>query len=190
MVYIPYTPGLELTHCGLITPYRINELGHYWYRLRLGAWVYQAITRSNAAVSSIGPMQYIWVEFCAKYKHCHHVFIRKCSQQNGGHFVWASITFRYYMNQQLHWRHKGIMASEVTGISTVFNSFFKLTTKKISRYHISGFCEGNSWAIKEFPSQRGQSCGKCVHVYCLTGSFSTQSITNANGFSWDFVPIG
>ena len=40
-------PNIELTHCGLVTPYSDIDLGHNWLRQWLAAWQHQAITWTN-----------------------------------------------------------------------------------------------------------------------------------------------
>ena len=43
---------IDLTHCGLVTPYGDIDLGKYWLRQWLVAWRYQAITLTNTDLSS------------------------------------------------------------------------------------------------------------------------------------------
>ena len=43
----------ELTHCGLVTPHDDRDLGQHWLRLWLVAWRHQAITWTNADLSSV-----------------------------------------------------------------------------------------------------------------------------------------
>ena len=43
-----------LTHCGLVKPYAIRDLGQHWFRLGLAAWQHQAIPWNNVNSSSIG----------------------------------------------------------------------------------------------------------------------------------------
>ena len=44
--------GLQLTFCGLVTPYGDIALGQHWLRIWLVAWRHQAITRTNIDLSS------------------------------------------------------------------------------------------------------------------------------------------
>ena len=42
-----------LTHCGLVTPYGVRDLGQHWLRQWLVAWRHQAITWTNIDLSSV-----------------------------------------------------------------------------------------------------------------------------------------
>ena len=45
--------GQQLTHCGLVMPYGVTELGQHWLRWWLVAWQHQAITWTNVDLSSV-----------------------------------------------------------------------------------------------------------------------------------------
>ena len=44
---------VELTHCGLLTPYGDIDLGQHWIRYWFVAWRHQAITWTNVDFSSV-----------------------------------------------------------------------------------------------------------------------------------------
>ena len=60
-----------------------------------------------------------------------------------------------YVEHPLQWRH-----NESDGVSNhqphdcLFNSLFRRRSKKISKLHVTGCCDGNSPVTSEFPAQR------------------------------------
>ena len=44
---------VQLTHCGLVTPFGTRDLGQHWFSQWLVAWRHQAITWTNVDLSSL-----------------------------------------------------------------------------------------------------------------------------------------
>ena len=81
-------------------------------------------------------------------------FIKGCSYKT----AWGWIN-------SLHWRH-----NERDGISNhqphdcLFNRLFRHRSKKTSKLHVTGLCEGNLPVTGEFPAQRASNAEKCFHL--------------------------
>ena len=67
----------------------------------------------------------------------------------------------------LQWRH-----NECDGISNhqhhecLLNPLFRHRSKKISKLHVTGLCEGNSLVTCEFPAQRASKAEKVSILWC------------------------
>ena len=64
--------------------------------------------------------------------------------------------------QWCHNEHDGI--SNHWHLDCLLNRLFRHRSKKTSKLHVTGLCEGNPPVTDGFPSQRAQWCGKYFHL--------------------------
>ena len=51
----------------------------------------------------------------------------------------------------------GTMASQITSLTIVYSTFIRRRSKKTSKFHVTGLCEGNSLMTGEFPAQKASN---------------------------------
>ena len=62
------------------------------------------------------------------------------------------------VNKALQWRHNGYDGiSNHQPYDCLLNRLFRRRSKKTSKLHVTGLCEGNSPVTGEFPAQRGSN---------------------------------
>ena len=58
----------------------------------------------------------------------------------------------------LQWHHNELMASQITSLTLVYSIVYsRRRSKKTSKLHVTGLCEGNSPVTGEFPTQRASN---------------------------------
>ena len=68
-----------------------------------------------------------------------------------------------------HNEHNGI--SNHWCLSCLLNCLFSLRSKKTSKHHVTGLCEGNSLVTGEFPTQRASNAENVSIWWCHHGSW-------------------
>ena len=84
--------------------------------------------------------------------------------QNGSHFVSASVC-QLIVTQWCHMHHghnndviMSMTASQITSLTIVYSTVYsRRRSKKTSKLHVTGLCEGNSPVTDEFPAQRASN---------------------------------
>ena len=76
----------------------------------------------------------------------------------GGFVITRSL---FSKHNTLQWRHNGLdSVSNHQPLDCSLNCLFRLRSKKTSKLHITGLCEGNSSVTGEFPSQKASNAEK------------------------------
>ena len=83
--------------------------------------------------------------------------------------AWLQLKNKHVADTHYNGIIMSMMASEITGISTVYSTVSLGTDKKTSKLRITGLCEGNSPVTSEFPAQLLTSSylpklGRCVWI--------------------------
>ena len=60
-----------------------------------------------------------------------------------------------YLNNALQWRHNGVSNNQHH--DCLLNHLLRRRSKKTSKLHVTGLCEGNSQVTGEFPTQRASN---------------------------------
>ena len=64
----------------------------------------------------------------------------------------------------------GTMASQITSLMIVYSTvYWRLRSKKTSKLHVTGLCEGNSPVTGEFPAQRASNAENASIWWCHHG---------------------
>ena len=140
-----WMPGINPLWPIDMTPYGINELGQRWFSLWLGTWVNHNPNQCWRIAS--WTHRNIYERIFVPPAFTKLVLKHNVSLQNGGHFLWASITCQCDMKQPLQRRHMSVMASKSQAIQLFVCLLF---TQRPLR--VPGYCRRPG----------GRTCGRAV----------------------------
>ena len=116
------------------SPWHQRALGQHWFKSWFVAWRHQAITWTDANVSSIRPQEYISVKFYSQIIHSIQKCICKCCLQNGSHFVqvstcWLILIWWCLIKLMIQVIIVQIMACHLNGANLILSNLWYKTHK-------------------------------------------------------------